>query len=127
MSQKVLAAALFLLAASMVPLQASPAAGANSAIPVAVADFDYQDTSGEAKDQRAQHQERVQAFGRLLRQRLAAHGHYQIRRLDCPKSPCNVGEMKPDALIAAARHAGARLLVYGGIHKMSTLVQWGDV
>jgi Protein of unknown function (DUF2380) len=32
-----------------------------------------------------------------------------------------------DALIATARRAGARLLVYGGIHKMSTLVQWGEL
>ena len=29
--------------------------------------------------------------------------------------------------IAAARKAGARLVVYGGIRKMSTLVQWGEI
>jgi hypothetical protein len=34
---------------------------------------------------------------------------------------------RSDALIAAARHAGARFLVYGCIHKMSTLVQWGEL
>jgi hypothetical protein len=27
----------------------------------------------------------------------------------------------------AARRSGARFVVYGGIRKMSTLVQWGDV
>jgi hypothetical protein len=30
-------------------------------------------------------------------------------------------------LIEAAKAAGARLLVYGGIEKMSTLIQWGKL
>jgi len=32
-----------------------------------------------------------------------------------------------DDLVSAAVKADARLLVYGGIHKMSTLIQWGSV
>ena len=35
--------------------------------------------------------------------------------------------MQPDNFLAAGRRSGARFLVYGGIHKMSTLIQWGDV
>jgi hypothetical protein len=35
--------------------------------------------------------------------------------------------MPPDDFTAEARRAGARLVVYGGIRKMSTLVQWGEV
>ena len=35
--------------------------------------------------------------------------------------------MAPDDLVRAARQSGARLLVYGGIHKESTLVQWGKI
>ncbi|NOJ50054.1 DUF2380 domain-containing protein [Bradyrhizobium archetypum] len=35
--------------------------------------------------------------------------------------------MSQDVFIAAARKAGARLVVYGGIRKMSTLVQWGEI
>ncbi|HNB26145.1 MAG TPA: hypothetical protein PLR41_04245 [Alphaproteobacteria bacterium] len=31
----------------------------------------------------------------------------------------------PAELIAAARNAGAQVLVYGGIHKMSTPIQMG--
>jgi Protein of unknown function (DUF2380) len=102
-------------------------AAASGAIPVAVADFDYRDTSGEAKDQAAQHAERMRIFAGLLRNRLAADRHYEVRRIDCAKQLCSAGSMSPDALLAAARRAGARLLVYGGIHKMSTLIQWGDV
>ena len=35
--------------------------------------------------------------------------------------------MGADEFAAAARRAGARLVVYGGIRKMSTLVQWGRI
>jgi Protein of unknown function (DUF2380) len=35
--------------------------------------------------------------------------------------------MGDDELGAAARRAGARLVVYGGIRKQSTLVQWGRI
>ncbi len=35
--------------------------------------------------------------------------------------------MGADEFTAAARRAGARLVVYGGIRKMSTLVQWGRI
>ena len=35
--------------------------------------------------------------------------------------------MGADDLVAAAQNADAQLLVYGGIHKMSTLITWGSV
>ena len=47
----------------------SPAA---APIAVAVADFDYFDTSGEVADQSAEHQARVASFANLLRDNLAA-------------------------------------------------------
>jgi Protein of unknown function (DUF2380) len=96
-------------------------------IAIAVADFDNLDTSGEAADRTSQHAERVQNFGRLLRDDLAVAGNYRIVRLQCGQPMCSASSLGGDALIAAARHAGARLLVYGGIHKMSTLVQWGEL
>ena len=103
-------------------------AATSGATPVAVADFDYRDTSGEVKNQTAQHAKRMRLFDKLLRGRLAADGHYDLRHIDCKKKQrCSAGSMNPDALIDAARHTGARLLIYGGIHKMSTLIQWGNV
>lgn len=96
-------------------------------VPTVVADFDYYDTSGEARDQAAEHTARVRAFAGLLRQRLAAGGKYDVRPMECPQAACSAGGMDPDDLVQVARRAGARLLVYGGIHKMSTLVQWGKV
>ena len=41
--------------------------------------------------------------------------------------PCRAGDLDAEALIAAARKAGAQQVVFGGIHKMSTLVQFAKV
>lgn len=95
--------------------------------PVVVADFDYSDTSGEVTDQRAEHAARVKAFAGLLRDRLAGQGKYKVLHLDCAKVPCSLGSLGADDLVAAARNADAQLLIYGGIHKMSTLITWGSV
>ncbi|HET6374439.1 MAG TPA: DUF2380 domain-containing protein, partial [Methylocella sp.] len=40
---------------------------------------------------------------------------------------CSFKQTPPDAILEAARRAGARLLVFGGIHKMSTLIQWAKL
>jgi hypothetical protein len=112
------------LAALSLPSGGSPAA---APIAVAVADFDYFDTSGEVTNQSAEHRARVASFAKLLRDHLAAHGDYRVVPIECPDPPCTATSMSQDVFIAAARKAGARLVVYGGIRKMSTLVQWGEV
>lgn len=99
----------------------------HGAIPVVVADFDYHDTSGEVADQRVEHAARVKVFARMLRERLAEEGKYKVLRLDCDKVACSAGSIGADDLVSAAVKSDARLLVYGGIHKMSTLIQWGSV
>jgi hypothetical protein len=103
------------------------AAWAQTAAPltVAVAEFDYVDTSGEPLDQAAAHRTRVADFAALVRQQLAAQG-YEVRPLTCTDA-CTAATTSPDGLIAAARKAGVRLVVAGGIHKMSTLIQFGEV
>jgi len=102
----------------------SPAA---APIAVAVADFDYFDTSGEVVDQSAEHRARVASFAALLRDNLSAQGDYRVVRIECPDPPCTANSLSQDLFIAAARKAGARLVIYGGIRKMSTLVQWGEI
>jgi hypothetical protein len=94
-------------------------------VSVAVADFDYADTSGEARDQRAEHAERLRAFVRSIRNDLSRSGKYQVVDIKC--QPCSAGQMQPAELVEEARRAGARLLLYGGVHKMSTLVQYAKV
>ena len=107
-----------------------PGGGSLAAQPftMAVADFDYRDTSGEIEDQVEAHRARVAAFGQLLRDSLPAEGKYRVVRLDCPDGgACTAASMRPDDFLAHARRSGARLVVYGGIRKISTLVQWGQV
>ena len=94
-------------------------------IKLAIADFDYKDTSGETQDQAAAHAERLNNFTQLIDQELSASGKYRIVAITCPKRPCSAGAMDTQSLTDAARQSGARLLLYGGIHKMSTLVQFG--
>lgn len=90
---------------------------------IAVLDFDYVDTSGEERDQKDQHEARLRAFGAALRQDLGAGGAYKVVTLDCGPVPCSAGRMTPQALFEAAKKAGARFVLYGGVHKISTLVQ----
>ncbi len=96
-------------------------------IAVVVADFDNLDTSGEAADRTDEHAVRVRKFSSFLREGLAGAANYKVHRLECDKPTCSVGSLGADALISAARESGARVLVYGGIHKMSTLIQWGEM
>lgn len=96
-------------------------------IPTAIAVFDNYDTAGEGAEGTAAHAARVEGFADLLKERLAAGGGFKVVELRCKTPPCTAGTMRPEALIGAAREAGARLLVYGGVHKMSTLIQMGKV
>ena len=92
-------------------------------ITIGVAEIDYHDTSGEQRDQLAAHAERAVRFAEALRKDLGASGKYKIVTLDCGKNACSVESQIPADLMVAAKKAGARLLVYGGVHKLSTLVQ----
>jgi hypothetical protein len=89
-------------------------------IGIAVVDFDYVDSSGEATDQTEEHRQRLQDFMRALRQDLADSGHYRLVPAESnPRSSAA-------ELGAAAKQAGAKILLIGGIHKQSTLVQWAE-
>jgi hypothetical protein len=102
-----------------------PGGGPPQAAAVAVVDFDYVDTSGEERDQSQEHQARLNDFMAALRRDLAAQGKTVVT-LNCDQAPCSAAA-PADVLQRAAREAGARILLVGGIHKMSTLVQWAQV
>jgi len=112
-----------LIAGALLAL-ATPARAGDPPIAIAVAEFDYFDSSGEATNQEAQHQARLKAFARDIRADLAQSGRYRIVNLACTQNPCSAGESDPKELLESARRAGAELLLYGGIHKMSTLIQF---
>lgn len=89
---------------------------------IAIVDFNYIDTSGEVRDQRAEHEARLSVFMHTLKDDLAAGGKFRIIVPTCRPDPCS--RSSESELLEAARAGGADFLLVGGIHKMSTLVQW---
>jgi hypothetical protein len=58
-----------------------------------------------------------------LRRDLEAGG-FRFVAIKCDGGPCGSGD-NPLTIQAAARAAGAKYVFLGGVHKMSTLLQWG--
>jgi hypothetical protein len=116
--------ALALCAAASSAIGETKNSAPSAPITLAVLDFDYYDTSGEPRNQTKEHETLLQNFMQSLRRDLGRSGTYKVIALDCGPEPCTIKAFTPDDLFEAARKAGARLVLYGGIHKMSTLVQW---
>jgi hypothetical protein len=94
---------------------------------VAIADFGYEDTSGEAKDQQAAHAARLGALQAAIEQALDATGRFKVEKLSCQLPPCSADSLNQDEMVKAGKQQDARYIVFGGVHKMSTLIQWGRV
>jgi hypothetical protein len=109
---------------ALAAMLASPAAA--EPVTIAVIDYDYLDTSGEPADQQAAHAARLAEFMRSLRADLDAEGGFRVVAIACEQPPCTAGGTPPAVLIARAKQAGARLMLYGQIHKMSTLIEWAN-
>jgi len=93
---------------------------------VTVEDFSYLDTSGEPADQTAVHQRRLRAFTTALRRDVDADGPYRLVPPSCTP-PC-AEQGPPSARETQSTAQGdERIRIIGGIHKMSTLVQWAKV
>lgn len=97
-------------------------ARADSSVSVAIVDFAYVDTSGEPTDQATLHRERLLAFMNALKRDFAADARFRLLPLPC--APASCGTEAPAALLGSGAAAGVEILVVGGIHKQSTLVQW---
>jgi uncharacterized protein DUF2380 len=91
-------------------------------IDLAIDNFSYLDTSGEPVDQVAAHQKRLQALNSAFRRDFEADGQYHLVAVSCEPLCTDDGAVRADRLRAAA-DAGAKILVIGAIHKLSTLVQ----
>lgn len=94
---------------------------------IAVIDFNYVDTSGEERDQRKEHEARLSAFMRALKSDLGQAAKFRLVTPICRPDPCSLAGSTVSNVLAAAREAGADILLVGGVHKMSTLVQWAKV
>jgi hypothetical protein len=115
--KKILASFLVLLSAT-----------AHAAAPtVVVADFDFEDTSGEARDQTALHDARLKAFKADIIAKLGAGSAFTVQALQCHQPSCSAGSLDQDSMEAAARAQHAQYVVFGGVQKISTLIQFGQV
>lgn len=117
-----------LLAAAFLAVAAGPTKAQAPSQPAATAilDLDYVDTSGESRDQTADHAKRLRDFSEALGRDLAASGQYRIVAMACGAQPCP-SRVDPDEMKQAAHAAGVRFVAFGGVHKMSTLVQWAKI
>jgi hypothetical protein len=114
-----------MIAAAMVGavLAASPVR-ADPAIPVAVANFDFSDTSGEPVDQSETHERRLRQLSEFLREQLAASGRLKLMNLPCEDARCTATDPGFEALASQAKQVGARFIVIGIVEKTSTLIGW---
>ncbi len=91
---------------------------------LAVASFDFHDTSGEVEDQTAEHEARLTVFVLTVREKLAERREIAVTSLACEHEQCTARELGVAELSEQAKAAGASYLLIGEVHKMSTLVGW---
>ena len=101
----------------------SPAfAGVDTPPTLAAANFDFRDTSDEVRDQTAEHEARLKAFEVTLRDGLSGNRKIELKALTCQAEQCSAQAPGLVALAAQAKTAGVRYLLFGDIHKVSTLI-----
>lgn len=81
--------------------------------------FGYLDTSGEPRDQRAEHASRLAAMESQIKDTLQAKGLFRIVAPPQGAPPCPQGET--DCILGQARNAGAKLVLAGAVQKASTM------
>jgi hypothetical protein len=102
---------------------APPASGEAPSV-LAMAKFDFRDTSGEVRDQDAEHRKRLEDVAATLLAELAGNERIRPIALDCRAGGCSARTSGLESLSAEAAKAGATLLLIGEVHKTSTLVGW---
>ena len=91
---------------------------------LALAGFFLVNSSGEQRDQKAEHAARLQRFDNILHEELSKSGQFTLADMKCPQARCTSETMTLDQLAGYARDAGARFVAVGAVEKMSTLVLW---
>jgi hypothetical protein len=81
--------------------------------------FGYLDTSGEPRDQRAEHARRLAAMEADIKDNLQAKGVFRIVAAPQGAPPCPQGES--ECILGQARDAGAKLVLAGAVQKASTM------
>ncbi|MBD3896486.1 DUF2380 domain-containing protein [Halomonas sp. ML-15] len=92
---------------------------------LALAHFDFRDTSGELHDQSAEHEARLTSLNELLYAGLAGNPEITLVELSCEMERCTHRSPGLAVLAGQAQAAGAQYLLVGEIHKVSTLIGRG--
>ncbi len=109
----------FLLLASTIAMASTTSADTET---LALAQFDFQDTSGEVHDQSAEHEARLKSLNETLHGGLARNREIALVRLTCGGERCTHRTPGLAVLTRQARTAGAQYLLVGEVHKVSTLI-----
>src|SRR5690606_34853734 len=86
-------------------------------------DFGFIDSSGEPQDQTARHRALLSEFMTSTRRDLERSGRFRVVDLTCVDKPCSLDSTQMQDVLDVARRTGARFVLVGGIHKVSTLIQ----
>lgn len=121
-SRPVLAGGLLLALAGVASFAPASVAGDGPAL--AIVRFDFRDTSGEVRDQTAEHAARLNIFDATLQADLSNGQKVHPVAMACEPGPCSLKKAGIEALSAKAKADGARYLLVGEVQKMSTLVGW---
>jgi hypothetical protein len=116
---------IYSLALALALLTARQAAAAP--VKVAVANFDFADTSGEVENQTAFHDAQIKGLEDALAAAINRTGRFTATSITCARQPCSVGNLDPGSLTDAGKKAGAAFMIFGGVHKISTLITFGRV
>lgn len=98
------------------------AASAQAKTMLAFTTFEFKDTSGEVRDQTADHERRMTAFMTRLKEELGKGDKFELTEVACADPQC-----RPDDTIAKAREEHKPFVVFGALQKTSTLVLWAKV
>ncbi|RJF80584.1 DUF2380 domain-containing protein [Oleomonas cavernae] len=81
--------------------------------------FSFFDTSGEPRDQSADHARRLAAITSDLAAKIEAQGLFEVVVAPADAPPCPAGDN--DCVLGLARRAGADLILTGAVQKVSTM------
>jgi hypothetical protein len=101
-----------------------PASFAGTAPALAIVRFDFRDTSGEVRDQTAEHEARLNIFEATLEASLSDGQKVHPVAMVCGPGQCSLKKSGVEALSVKAKAGGARYLLVGEVQKMSTLIGW---
>lgn len=89
---------------------------------ISVADFSFKDTSGEVRDQAAEHNKRLSSFQTTLAHELAEADVVRAEHISCDQEDCSASAVGIPILSRYAVDQGSTHLLIGEIKKMSTLI-----